>query len=538
MAIPVEDYTAEDHRAARAHLAKLERLAWARECRQHLAAFAVEALRPYDQTPARHHMVLIDALERVARGGCKRLMVCMPPGHGKSTYSSVIFPAWLYAQRKNLDIIGASHVSDLAEDFSYKIHALIRENTEMLGYGMATENVKRWRTSNGGFYRAVGVGGSITGRRADVGIIDDPVKGHEDAESPDQREKVWRWYQSDFYTRLKPEAAIIVIMTRWHEDDLGGRLLKAAEDGGDQWEVINLPAICNSVDDPIGRPIGGALWPEWLDEISLLGGERIGTDGAKTLVPGIRKNVGEYVWGALFQQDPKPRGASFFEVEDLLVPIGEDRDALGQRICVPVPTPDRCETVFAIIDTAIKAGTQHNSTAVTWYAYNPLIKETPTLVLDWDIIQIEGAKQEAWLTTVHARGEELARECGARKGYSGAMIEDKATGTVLIQQSINESRRTGKRNLAHAIDSALTAMGKEERAIAAAPYVVAGKVKMTEPAFHKTKVHKGRSANHFIAQVTEFRLGSKQKDGLDLLDTFCYGVLLTCGTNAGDRRGI
>jgi hypothetical protein len=536
--LEVEDYSAEEDQAARAQLAKLERLAWERECRNHLAAFAIEALRPFEQTPALHHMVLIDALERVARGECKRLMVCMPPGHAKSTYSSVIFPAWLFAQRANLDVIGASHVSDLAEDFSYKIHNIVRENSELLRYGLLTENVKRWRTTTGGFYRAVGVGGSITGRRADLGVIDDPVKGHEDAESPDQREKVWRWYQSDFYTRLKPDAAIIVIMTRWHEDDLGGRLLQAAADGGDQWEVINLPAICDSVDDPLGRPIGAALWPEWLDEIALLGGERIGTDGAKIPVPGIRKNVGEYVWGSLFQQNPKPRGASFFDIADLLVPVGSEKDALGNQIAIPVPMPTRCDTVFGVVDTAIKTGQEHNSTAVTWYSYNSLTQPATTLILDWDIVQIEGAKQEAWLPSVHARGEELARLCGARKGYSGAMIEDKATGIVLIQQSQNEAKRTGKRALAHAIDSKLTSLGKEERAIAAAPYVVAGRVKMTEPAFNKTKVHKGRSANHFITQVTDFRLGSKQKDGLDLLDTFTYGVLLTCGTNAGERKGI
>lgn len=538
MAIEAEDYTAEDHKAARAYLARLEQLAWNRTCRRDLAAFAIEALKPMAQVPARHHKILVDALERVARGQCKRLMVCMPPGHAKSTYSSVIFPAWLYAQQANLDVIGASHVSDLAEDFSYKIHNLVREHESLLGYGLLTENVKRWRTTNGGFYRAVGVGGSITGRRADLGIIDDPVKGHEDAESADMREKVWRWYQSDFYTRLKPDAAIIVIMTRWNEDDLGGRLLQAAADGGDQWEVIDLPAICDSVDDPLGRPIGAALWPEWLDEIALLGGERIGNDGAVTKVPGIRKNVGEYVWGALFQQDPKPRGASFFDIADLLIPMGEEKDPLGNRIVVPVAQPTRCDTVFAVIDTAIKAGNEHNSTAVAWYSYNSLTRPACTLILDWDIVQIEGARQEAWLPSVHARGEELARLCGARRGYAGAMIEDKATGTVLIQQSMNESRRTGKRALAHAIDSKLTAMGKEERAIAAAPYVVAGNVKMTEPAFNKTKVHKGRSANHFITQVTDFRLGSKQKDGLDLLDTFCYGVLLTCGTNAGERKGI
>jgi hypothetical protein len=300
-------------------------------------------------------------------------------------------------------------------------------------------------------------------------------------------------------------------MTRWQEDDLGGRLLQAQADGGDQWTILKLPAICDSADDPLHRTIGEALWPAWQDEEKL---------------SRIRANAGEYVWGALYQQDPKPRGASFFQIESLLV------DGL------PVPVPMRTEMVFAVIDTAIKSGLEHNSTAVTWCAYNPLIKEQPTLILDYDICQIEGAAQEAWLPNVHARGEELARQCNAMRGYTGAFIEDKATGTVLIQQSLNQARRENRRPLAHAIESKLTMMGKEERCIAAAPYVIAGYVKITQPAYDKIKVHKGKSANHFITQITDFRLGSKQKDGLDILDTFCYSVLITCGSGSGDRKGV
>ncbi len=524
------EYDLDEETSAKKVLAKLEMTKWERTCRREFLPFAIEALKDLKQVPAPHHALLIEALERVAHGKTKRLMVCMPPGHAKSTFCSILFPAWLFAQRPHLDIIGASHVSDLAEDFSYKIHNVIRGRERLLGYGLASENVKRWRTTNGGFYRAVGVGGSVTGRRANYGLIDDPVKGHEDAESADQREKVWRWYQSDFYTRLKPEAAIVLVMTRWHGDDLGGRLLQAMAVGGDQWEIINLPAICDTVDDPLGRQIGDALWPAWLDEIALIGGTR--TDG--TVVPGIRKNVGEYVWGSLFQQDPRPRGASFFAVESLLV----ESPGPDGPVYAPARTPTKCDTVFCTIDTAIKSGTQHNATAVTWYSYSSLVQPTCTLILDWDIVQIEGADQAEWLPSVHARGEELARLCGARSGYSGALIEDKATGTVLIQQSINEAKRAGKRPLAHAIDSKLTAAGKEERAIAAAPYVIAGKVKITEPAYEKTMVLKDRSANHLLTQIADFRLGSKQTDGLDLLDTFCYGVLVTCGTNAGVRRGI
>jgi hypothetical protein len=464
-------------------------------------------------------VLLLEHLEKVAAGEIKRLMVLMPPGSAKSTYCSVLFPAWMFAQREHLDIIGASHGADLAEDFSSRIQSFVRQHRHLLQYDLSSENVKRWRTTNGGFYRAAGIGGSITGRRADGGIIDDPLRGAADAESLTIRDGQWDWYQAEFYTRLKPGAWIVFITTRWNEDDLAGRILQQAQTGGDEWTVLRLPAICDSLTDPLGRPLGAALWPEWQNE---------------TALAAIRQNVGEYVWGALYQQDPKPRGASFFDIDYLLI----ENDVDGLKTYAPAPMPDRCDTVVAIIDTAIKAGTEHNATAVTWGSYNSLTPWTPTLLLDWDIIQIEGADQAAWLPSVHARGEELARQCGARNGYAGAFIEDKATGTVLLQQSQNIARQEGSRPLAHPIDSKLTAMGKEERAIAAAPYVIAQKVKITEYAFEKTKVHKGRSANHQVSQITDFRLGSKQKDGLDLLDTFCYLVLMTCGSASGERKGI
>jgi hypothetical protein len=495
-------------RDAREHLSRLERADWERRCRSELTPWAMEALRPMNQTPARHHRLILQHLERVAHGEIDRLMVCMPPGSAKSTYCSVLFPPWFFAQRPNLDMIGASHGSELAEDFSGKIQTYIRGYPDILGYELATENVKRWRTTNGGFYRAAGVGGSITGRRADGALIDDPIKSAQDAESETVRDGIWEWYQAEFYTRLKPGAWIVLITTRWNEQDLAGKLLQASEAGGDKWTVLKLPAIADSLDDPLGRPIGAALWPEWQNEDAL---ER------------IRINSGPYVWGSLYQQDPKPRGASFFDVNQLLV----DTDG----VLGPASLPRKCDTVFAVIDTAIKSGQQHNSTAVTWYSYNSLTKPS-TYILDWDIIQIEGAAQEAWLQTVFARGEELTRECGARKGFAGAMIEDKATGTVLIQQAKNKGWP------AYAIDSKLTAMGKEERAIAASPYVISGDIKITEPAYDKTKVHKGRSANHLLLQVTSFRLGSKETDGLDLLDTFCYGVSVTRGTASGQRKGI
>jgi hypothetical protein len=477
---------------------------WPMICRQDLTAWTIAALAPFKQTPAKHHRLLLRHLEALAKGEIDRLMVLCPPGSAKSTYCSVLFPAWFLAQKNYLDVIGVSHSASLAEKFSGRTQQQIRDHEAILGYGLANESVEEWRTTNGGMYRAAGVGGSITGRRADLAIIDDPVKDAADAESIVERENTWEWYKQVLYTRLKPGGRICVIQTRWHPEDLSGHLLQAMETGGDRWTVLKLPALCDSLTDPLGRALGEALWPEWQDIEAL---------------KRIRENTDEFTWGSLYQQDPRPRGASFFNIDDLLV----DGEA--------PPLPVRCDTVFAEIDTAIKSGQEHNSTAVTWYSYNSLVKPS-TYILDWDIIQIEGAAQEAWLSTVFTRGEELARTCGARKGFAGALIEDKATGTVLIQQAKN------KKLPAYAIDSKLTAMGKEERAIAASPYVIGGDVKLSEPAFNKTKIHKGRSANHLVLQITNFRLGSAEKDGLDLLDTFCYGVLATRGTASGPRKGI
>lgn len=212
-------------------------------------------------------------------------------------------------------------------------------------------------------------------------------------------------------------------------------------------------------------------------------------------------------------------GVAFFPLQSLLINGA------------PAPWPERCDIVLATVDTAIKTGTEHNSTGVTWWSYNRLA-HPQTLILDWDIVQIEGAGQADWLPSVFARCEELARECGAREGSIGALIEDKATGTVLLQQATN-LRAEGKFAPGHGIDSKLTAMGKDERAIAASPHVYAGDVKITDRAYNKTKIHKRISANHLVKQVTNFRVGAKLKDGLDLLDTFCYGVLMTRGNSKG-----
>jgi hypothetical protein len=150
------------------------------------------------------------------------------------------------------------------------------------------------------------------------------------------------------------------------------------------------------------------------------------------------------------------------------------------------------------------------------------------MILDWDIVQIEGALLETWLPAVFERLEELSRLCRARYGAIGAWIEDKNSGTILLQQAL-------RRNMhAHSIDSKLTSMGKDERAISVSGYVHRGNVKYTEHAFNKTTIYKGKSRNHLVDQIESFRIGDKEnKRDDDLLDTFCYGVAVALGDDKG-----
>lgn len=249
------------------------------------------------QKPARHHLLLIDRLEALARGDIKRLMVLMPPGSAKSTYVSVLFPPWYLAQKPKDSIIAASHTAELAERFGRKVRNLIQENSTTIGYGIRADSsaAGRWETDAGGDYFAAGVMGPITGRRADLAIIDDPVRSRQDADSQVIRERTWEWWRNDLFTRLKPDARVCLVMTRWHEDDLGGRLLADMETGGSPWEVLKLPMEAEA-GDPLGRVPGQALWPEWFNDEMRSQAKRDGR-----------------TWSALYQQRPAPDEGTFFQ---------------------------------------------------------------------------------------------------------------------------------------------------------------------------------------------------------------------------------
>ena len=225
------------------------------------------------------HTVIAEKCQSLLEGtlGKDRLMMFVPPQNGKSEIVSRKFPAWALGRNPLLKIVGSSYSADLAQQFSRAIQRTIDSkeygevfpNTFLNGKQVKTDATRGWlrnvdqfeTVGFGGFYKAVGVGGSLTGTPVDLGIIDDPVKDALEAHSQTYRDRVWDWYTDVFLTRLHNRSKQILIMTRWHEDDLAGRLLEREPD---KWEVVSIPAICEQEGDAglSERHIGEALWPE------------------------------------------------------------------------------------------------------------------------------------------------------------------------------------------------------------------------------------------------------------------------------------
>jgi len=277
---------------------------WEEDARNNLAWFIEYDGRGAWQS-APHLELLCSKLEAVERGEILRLMVFMPPRHGKSHVVSKKFPAWYLGRNPDNDIIISSYSADLAYDFSRIARNTLREwGPRLWDVELADDSsaVGRWgiKGHRGGLV-AAGVGGPITGRGAHVAIIDDPFKNWEEAQSQVIRDKVWEWYKSTFRTRLAPGGAIVLVMTRWHLDDLAGRLLEEMLKGGEEWEIVCLPAVAESriilvkgkieLPDPLGRKPGEILWPERYSAQELCT---------------IKTTLGSYLWNALYQQHPSP----------------------------------------------------------------------------------------------------------------------------------------------------------------------------------------------------------------------------------------
>lgn len=258
-----------------------------------LVAFT-EYTYPRYQT-AEHHRKIAAQLERVERGEIDRLMLLVPPRHGKSELASIRMPAWFLGRQPHKQFLSVSATEGLASDFGRAVRNTIGgpEYRAVFTTTLAEDSQAKgkWHTSAGGIYYSLGIGGSVLGRGGDVILIDDPFGSMKEAQSELERKNVWDWYTGTAYNRLMPGGAIVVINHRMHEDDLCGRLLAQQAAGGDRWEVVELQAINDA---------GEALWKEAYPIEAL---ER------------IRRNSQARDWSALYQQRPSPEEGDYFKAE-------------------------------------------------------------------------------------------------------------------------------------------------------------------------------------------------------------------------------
>jgi len=288
-------------------LLEKKRLLQARRFLEHFTVFT----KP-DYEANWHHQVMFRALDGFADGRIKRLMLFAPPRHGKSEIASRRLPAYLLGRNPNTSIISASYSADLASRMNRDVQRIIDEpayqrlfpNTKLWGKNIRTVAQSYLRNSdifevvgNRGVYRSSGVGGGITGMGGNYLLIDDPLKNEEEASSETIRESIWEWYTTTLYTRQAKDAGILLIMTRWNEDDLAGRLLALADKdpAADKWTIISLPAVAE--EDEEHRRKGQPLWPSRFNEAALAA---------------IRASLGSYHWSALYQQRPTPMGGARF----------------------------------------------------------------------------------------------------------------------------------------------------------------------------------------------------------------------------------
>jgi len=243
--------------------------------------------------------MIAQALERVDKGELKRLMIFLPPRHSKSEMVSIHFPTWVLGRDKDKSIMEASYSADLAAEFGRQARNIVDsgEYKNIFDTTLAEDSQAKsvWSTNGRGRYNALGVGGAATGKGADILIIDDPIKNRKDADSFLIRENIYKWYQSTARTRLSPTGAVIMVVTRWHDDDLAGRVLN--ENSG-QWTVITLPAIAE--EDEEYRQKGEALWPTQYSLENLLQ---------------TKSEVGSYEWSSLYQQNPLNTESQEFKKE-------------------------------------------------------------------------------------------------------------------------------------------------------------------------------------------------------------------------------
>ncbi len=401
-------------------------------------AFAHHALTAYgigqwrDYKPAAHHRLIGKKLKKVMAGEIKRLMIFMPPRHGKSMLASEFFPAWYLGHHPDRQVIFATYAQQAANTFGRKVRNQLSGPIHQgifPGCRISTDSTaaNHFSTRQRGAYFAVGIGGPITGRGAHLLLIDDPIKNRKDADSPVMRKTLEDWYTSTAYTRLQPGGAVILIQTRWHADDLAARLLK--EHGHEGWEILNLPAVAEA-GDQLERPEGTALWPEAYPLPDL---ER------------IKKTVGTMDWSALYQQRPVPAEGGIIKL------------AWFKRYRT---APARFTRIVQSWDTAFKPGQLND----------------PSVCLTWG----EVTNGDLFLLDVQRRRLEYpdlkrtARSLADKWRPMAILVEDKGSGQSLVQDMRRESRWP-----VIAIDPE---GDKTTRLSVVSPYIEAGRVHLPESA--------------------------------------------------------
>ena len=297
-----------------------------------------------------HHKIFAEKLERVAKGELKRLIVNMPPRHTKSEFASYLFPAWVMGRNPHTKIIQATHTAELAVGFGRKVKNLLdseiyRDVFPEIELARDAKASGRWSTNEGGEYYAVGVGGALAGRGANLCIIDDPVS-EQDALSPTALDGIYEWYTSGPRQRLQPGGAIIIVMTRWSIRDLTAKVLqKQAEGGADQWEVVEFPAIFPDTDN--------VLWPEFWSRDEL---------------EGVRASIPVSKWNAQYLQNPTAEEGAIIKREWWNVWEADD--------------PPACEYIIQSYDTAFTKSQRADYSAITtWGIFYPDEGDEPAIIL-------------------------------------------------------------------------------------------------------------------------------------------------------------
>lgn len=270
-----------------------------RKARAHLLDFVQYTFPKYKA--ATHHKLIAEKLDAVVDGRIKRLLIFAPPRHGKSELVSRKLPAYFLGRYPDRQVISSGYGDDFVEEFGRDVRNLVTSSEYHALFpdvSLAADSKAKARWNIGGYrgaYIAAGVGGQITGKGAHLLVIDDPVKDRKEANSEAKREDVWNWYRAVAYPRLEEQAAIVLTLTRWHEDDLAGRLLQAEANGGQPWEKISFRALSER---------GEALWPEKFP---------------REVLEETRTVLGPYEWEALYQGRPAPLEGSLFKPDQIQI---------------------------------------------------------------------------------------------------------------------------------------------------------------------------------------------------------------------------